>query len=257
MPSSNQLPKKGLTSRLSNHSTPASQGSPPSASRQGSATPTGNRLPRPTMSTFDGRPRWNSSVNTKDTIIGHNFTPLSLTTPSPHAKTTPVLKKSSSSNLSSRESKIPLLSPLSRDPASSPIAESTPSRTSNPRLSLSNRLTSPGPYSQQVLSANRPRSLQTQASMSALSTNRRASFHPSTSSSTVGSPPTQPTISRRPASSLATSKRVSLLPQPRGRQGVVTGKESPDAVTGAALAMRRGSSQTSTESKGKERPKWR
>jgi hypothetical protein len=49
-----------------------------------------------------------------------------------------------------------------------------------------------------------------------------------------------------------------LLPQPRGRQdSSVTGRESPQAIAGAASAMRRGSSQTSTDSKGVEKPKWK
>jgi hypothetical protein len=256
--SSSQLPRKGLTSRLSSIGTPGGRASPPST-RQSSATPTGNRLPRPSMITnADGRPRWNSSVNTKDTIIGHNFKPLSLTTPSPHARPTPNSNRSSASH----DSKIPLRSPLSRDNTSSPTAETTPSRPSTSRLAFRDRTSSPGPYSQQVLAHSspvaRPRHLITQSSMSALtsSTNRRASLQPKLSDpSALSSPPTKPT---RPASSLAGNRRVSLLPQPRGRQNsAVTGRESPQAVAGAASAMRRGSSQTSTDSKGVEKKAWR
>ena len=257
--SSSQLPRKGLTTRLSSIGTPGGRVSPSPASRQSSATPTGNRLPRPSMtSTADGRPRWNSSVNTKDTIIGHNFKPLSLTTPSPHTRPTPNSNRSSASH----DSKIPLRSPLSRDNTSSPIHESTPSRTSNSRLAFRDRISSPGSYSQQVLAhsspAARPRHLTTQSSMSALtnSANRRASLQPISSDPTaLSSPPMKPT---RPASSLAGNRRVSLLPQPRGRQNSgVTGRESPQAVAGAASAMRRGSSQTSTDSKGVEKKPWR
>jgi hypothetical protein len=64
----------------------------------------------------------------------------------------------------------------------------------------------------------------------------------------------------RSASSLATNRRTSMLPQPqvRGRRdSSVTGRESPQAIAGAASAMRRGSSQTSVDSKGKEKPRWR
>ena len=62
-------PRKNLTSRMSMIAAPAGQAS--LSLRQGSATPTGNSLPRPSMNTNpDGRPKWNSSVNTKDTIIG-------------------------------------------------------------------------------------------------------------------------------------------------------------------------------------------
>jgi hypothetical protein len=260
--SSGNVPRKGLTTRMSMIATPTGRQSP--SPRQGSATPTGNRLPRPAMNTnHDGRPKWNSSVNTKDTIIGHNFKPLSLTTPSPHARITPppTLTRSNRSNAS--ESKIPLRSPLSHDNTSSPPPDNknTSSRTTNSGLAFRDRLTSPGPYSQQVLSQSspsvRPRQLSTQSSMSALqsSANRRASLQPASSDPTaLSSPLTKPT---RPASSLASNRRVSLLPQPRGRQASsITGRESPQAVAGAASAMR-ATSQTSIDSKAKDKKPWR
>ncbi|KAG0650617.1 hypothetical protein D0Z07_2680 [Hyphodiscus hymeniophilus] len=253
-------PRKNITTRMSMIAAPTERASP--IPRQDSATPTGNRLPRPSINTVtDGRPKWNSSVNTKDTLIGHNFKPLSLTTPSPHARTGPPLTHSNRSNAS--ESKIPLRSPLSRDDTSSPLPDSknTPTRTSNSRLAFKDRLSSPGPYSQQALAqssvASRPRQLTTQSSMSALksSANRRASFQPTSSDPTsLSSPPTKPS---RPASSLAANRRISLLPQPRGRQDSgVTGRESPQAIAGAATAMR-GSSRTSVDSRGKEKKAWR
>ena len=254
-----QLPRKGLTTRLSSIGAPAGLASPSPAPRQGSATPTGNRLPRPSLTHApDSRPRWNSSVNTKDIIVGHNFKPLSLTTPSPHARTGPPLTHANKSS----ESKIPLRSPLSRHNTLSPGPDATPSRTSNSRLASKDRITSPGPYSQQVLTksspASRPRLLNTQSSMSALnsSAKRRASMQPLASDPTgLSSPSSKPA---RPASSLAANRRVSLLPQPRGRQNSgVTGRESPQAVAGAANAMKRNSSTTSTDSKGKEKKPWR
>lgn len=256
----NQLPRKSLTPRMSTYGTQSNNASPSPISRQSSATPIADRLPRPSMTTnSDGRPRWNSSVNTKDTIIGHNFKPLSLTTPSPHAKSKPPLTHSSRSN-ASHDSKIPLRSPLSRDATSSPINDTPPSRTSASRLSFRDRLSSPGPYSQQALSQSspsaRPRQLNTQSSMSALSANRRSSLQPNTSDPSHLS--YSASKQTRPASSLAGNRRTSLLPQVRGRQdSSVTGRESPQAVAGAASAMRRGSSQTSTDSKGKERKPWR
>ena len=264
MPSvgSGNVPRKGLTSRMSMIAAPTGRASP--SPRQGSATPTGNRLPRPTMNTNpNGRPKWNSSVNTRDTIIGHNFKPLSLTTPSPHARNTPTPTLSRSNRSNASESKIPLRSPLGRDNTSSPPPDNntTPSRTTNSRLAFRDRITSPGPYSQQVLAKSspsaRPRHLTTQSSMSALQStaNRRASLQPAASDPTsMSSPLSRPT---RPASSLASSRRVSLLPQPRGRQySGVTGRESPQAIAGAASAMR-ATSQTSVDSKSKERKAWR
>jgi len=262
---SGQIPRKGLTSRMSQYgATPPRRTSPSPSSRQGSATPTGNRLPRPT-STLDGRPRWNSSVNTKNTIIGHNFKPLSLTTPSPHAKSSPPLSHANRSMSSIHDSKIPLRSPLSRDNTSSPISEATPSRRSASGLGFRDRLSSPGPYSQQVLASSstapRTRRLTSQSSMSALSTsaNRRASFQPS--SSYTSTTPTGTPLALRsanPVNSTPSNKRASLLPQPRGRQdSSVTGRESPQAIAGAASAMRRGSSTTSVDSKGQEKKPWR
>ena len=258
--SSSNVPRKSLTTRMSMIATPTGRASP--SPRQNSATPTGNRLPRPSMNTNpDGRPKWNSSVNTKDVLIGHNFKPLSLTTPSPHARTRPPLTQSNRQSNAS-ESKIPLRSPLSRDNTSSPLPDNktTPSRTTNSRLSFRDRISSPGPYSQQSLvnssPLGRPRLLNTQSSMSALSSsNRRASLQPLASDPTsLSSPLTKPT---RPASSLASNRRTSLLPQPRGRQDSgVTGRESPQAVAGAASAMR-ATSQTSVDSKGQEKKRWR
>jgi len=257
--STSQVPRQGLTTLLSRIGGPADRTSPSPASRQGSATPTGNRLPRSSLTHApDGRPRWNSSVNTKDIITGHHFKPLSLTTPSPHARTGPPLTHANKSI----ESKIPLRSPLSQDNILSPGPDVTPSRTSNSRLAIRDRIASPGPYSQQVLSksspAGRPRLLNTQSSMSALnsSSNRRASMQPQASDPIgLSSPSSRPV---RPASSLAANRRVSLLPQPRGRQNSgVTGRESPQAVAGAANAMKRNSSTTSTDSKGMEKKPWR
>ncbi|KAL3423698.1 karyogamy protein [Phlyctema vagabunda] len=254
--------RKGLTTRLSTYGLSAKP-SPPS--RQGSATPTSNKLPRPTGSS-DGRPRWNASVNTAGTIVGHNFKPLSLTTPSPHAKTPPSLKRSTSS-IPSQDSRIPLRSPLGLENSATIANENTPSRTSTSRLALRNRLSSasPGPYSQQVLSSStpRPRVLQTQSSMSSLpKANRRASYQPMHSDPmSISNSPYRPPLTQRPASSLAANRRVSLLPTPRGRQtGSISGRESPMAVAGAASAFQRGTSQASSnsrDSKGKEKVAWR
>jgi hypothetical protein len=254
---SSQNPRKGLLSRSSAYGSPG-RDSPSLMSRQSSATPTGNRLVRPSqITTPDGRPRWNSSVNTKDTIIGHNFKPLNLTTPSPHSKPPSAHANRSNSSL------LPTRSPLSRDNTSSPAPEATPSRTSASRLAIRDRVFStPGPYSQQVLSQQspsiRPRNLTSKSSMSALtsSSNRRISLQPNFSSDPTSlTPPSKPT---RPASALARSSRGSLLPTPRGRQNSsVTGRESPQAIAGALSAMKRGNSTTSTDSKSSSKQPWR
>jgi hypothetical protein len=236
----NQVTRKPLTQRTSTIGTP---------SREGSATPTGNRgIPRPN-SVVGNRPRWNGSTHTSDVDTGHNFKPLTLTTPSPYAKTTPNTVRSVSS-LTPASSKLPMRSPLSRAASASPMPEVTPSKPAHSKLSFRERLTSPGPATKQTLAKPPPR-LASQSSMSALA-NRRASMQPSRPLEE------SPDATPRPASSLATSsRRTSMLPQPKSKT-TVTGRESPQAVAGARVAMRQNSS-SSSDSKAREaaRQRWR
>ncbi|PQE19963.1 hypothetical protein CJF31_00006506 [Rutstroemia sp. NJR-2017a BVV2] len=233
-----------------------SRATPSPVPRQNSATPT-NRLPRPSNIQLDGRPRWNSSTNTNDIIVGHNFKPLSLTTPSPHARQPPSAHSNYSNNSMTPDSRIPLRSPLSRGNTASPAPQesTTPSRRAFSRSAV-RELSTPGPYSQQVLSQNspapRPRLLVSKSSMGNLSgDNRRFSMQPSASD-----PRATPVV--RSSSSMATGRRTSLLPTPKGRPGSsISGRESPQAIAGAAIAMRRGSSNGSTDSKGNPRKLWR
>jgi len=235
-PSSASQPPR-LTPRMSTLSTP---------SREGSATPTGNRIPRP-LSTLGHRPKWNSSTNASGVDTGHNFKPLSLTTPSPYAKKTPTSIRSVSALTPSSASKLPTLrSPLGRAATASPVPEESSSKPpSVSRLSFRERLASSGNHLQQALP--KPR-LASQASMTSLN-NRRASLQPPRP--VEASHDTTP----RPSSSLATNRRTSLLPQPKPRTSV-TGRESPQAVAGARFAMRKNSSSSSD--KGKDlKPRWR
>jgi hypothetical protein len=267
---SSHLPRKSGI-RLSSYGTPGNLTSPSPAIREGSATPTGSRLPRPGLPA-NGKPRWNSSVKTTEGLTGHNFKPLSDTTPSPKLQARPnsTLPPSmrSASAYTPPSSKLPFRSPLTADTFSSPVNENTPSKppSSHTRFSFKDRIASPGPYSQQVLSSPstaRPRLLQNQNSAPNLAS-RRASMQPVSSKDSSPARPafnaSGPAATGRSASSLATSRRISLLPQPhvRGRRdSSVTGRESPHAIAGAASAMRRNSSQVSTDSKGKEKPAWR
>jgi len=242
----NQGPRRvPMSSRLSTLSTP---------SREGSATPTGRRIPRPN-STVPGRPKWNGSTNASDVDTGHNFKPLSLTSPSPYAKRSPTPNRLTPS-LTPNSSKLPLRSPLSRGASASPIPEDTPPRSTASRLSFRERIASASASSQQTLPKQpltrqppKPR-LASQSSMSTLA-NRRASLQPRKIAD--GSPDTTP----RPASSLASSRRTSMLPQPRSMMGGVTGRESPQAVAGARSAMRRGSISSNDSRPTDNKPKWR
>jgi hypothetical protein len=213
---------------------------PPTPSREGSATPVGARaIPRP-ASTLGHRPRWNGSTTGIDT--GHNFKPLSA------ADLAPIAKQGARTP-NSISSKLPMLrSPLGRSGSASPIPEDadTPSKPpSSHRMSFRERLASPGPYAQQTLS--KPR-LTSQASMSAL-TNRRASFQPPRTVDNTAAAAATP----RPASSLASTRRNSLLPTPK-KEGSVTGRESPQAVAGARFAMRK---KTTDNKPPDNRPRWR
>lgn len=248
--------RKPLSSRISTLTSPHAS-TPP---RSSSATHLANRVPRSMSSLADNRPRWNGSVSTLDSDTGHNFKPLSLTTPSPYAKRSPTPVRSTTSlTPSSQTSKLPVLrSPLSRAGTATPLPEDTPSRSgvsrlssrdhvSTPGPSFRDRVSLPGPYSQQVLA--KPR-LAPQASMSALTgDNRRASLQPPMM---LGQD-----MTRRAASSMAASRRTSMLPQPRGKSELaVTGRHSPQALAGARSAMRKLSSNSKEEPKD-GRARWR
>ncbi|ORY62200.1 cortical protein KAR9-domain-containing protein, partial [Pseudomassariella vexata] len=243
-----QITRKPLGSRFSTFSTSSNRITPPP--RSGSSTPMDNQLPRATSSMADNRPRWNASVNTKDSDLGHNFKPLTLTTPSPYAKRSPTpIRSVSALTPTSRDSKIPTLrSPLGRAGSASPMPVDTPSRASASRMAFRDRMgmgASPAPALQAQQSLLRPR-LATQASISALS-NRRSSLQ-------SPRPNLQPADSRqRSASSMAPSRRISQLPQPKaGKKENTTGRASPQAVAGARFAMRKSTSTSGTDSKPKE-----
>lgn len=244
-----------VTRRHSSLPAPASQFARKTGSRlstiasSSATTPAASsiRTPRP-GSTLGHRPAWNGSTNVCTLDTGHNFTPLTLTTPSPYARGTPGAQRSVSAlTPSSGGSRLPTLrSPLIRASSESPKVNQTPSRTSHSRLSFRERLASPGPYSQQALSKPRPFA---QSSMSVPSTKRRASMQPSGSESTVDEGQMS-----RPASSLASaSRRSSMLPMSRGMKEGSTGRASPQFATASRSSMRK---TTPVESKDLK-PRWR
>ncbi|KAL6707875.1 hypothetical protein ACN47E_003775 [Coniothyrium glycines] len=90
-------------------------------SRAMTSTPTrASRIDPPTSDRPAAKPRWNSSTSMRDTVVGHNFKPMSLTPSAPHRKTSTPDKSSRSV---SRQSSVPLKSPLSR---SSPLPPAPP-----------------------------------------------------------------------------------------------------------------------------------
>ncbi|MBN69268.1 MAG: hypothetical protein CME32_08325 [Gimesia sp.] len=211
-----------------------------------------SRLQRPS-STLPNRPKWNGSTNTSGIDTGHNFKPLSLTTPSPYAKQrSPMTQRSASSvtpgSSSASGSRLPTFrSPLGRSASESPQVNDTPTRTGHSRLSFRERLASPRPPSQQGGVLQKPR-LSAQNSAASTSSNRRASFQPPRSTSRMDDAETS-----RPASSLASgSRRTSLLPAPRARRESSTGRASPQAVAASRAALRMKDTQPK-----ENRPVWR
>ncbi|KAG5938598.1 hypothetical protein E4U53_007969 [Claviceps sorghi] len=172
-------------------------------------------------STLGHRPVWNGSINTSQFGVAHHFKPLSLSTPRPSSKTTASSQRSPSSLTPVSASKLPTIrGTFSRASSQSPMVEDSPSRGGHSRLSFRDKVTSPGPFSQQTLS--KPR-LTTKLSMSALTSKRRVSMQPS--GLDIDQVEKQ---APRPASSLAsTNRRTSFLPQLRGKHDSSIGARKP------------------------------
>ncbi|ROT37276.1 KAR9-domain-containing protein [Sodiomyces alkalinus F11] len=260
--------------RQSNVPTPNSQTRRPLASRLSSAGPSnlptpssGSKVPRP-VSTLPSRPKWNGSTNTADAGIGHNFKPLTLTTPSPYAKRTPLGRSASSLTPTSggggaaTGSRIPSArSPLNRSTSASPMPEDTPTRASLSRLAIRGRTTSPGPQAQQQQQQQtlaKPRLSFARSATSTTST-RRASFQPPRPRDALEN--SQQAGPARPASSMAQAqgRRSSMLPQMRSTtaSNATTGRASPQAIAGARSAMRSSSTSDASRRAISNKPAWR
>ncbi|RFU74890.1 karyogamy, kar9 [Trichoderma arundinaceum] len=151
-------------------------------------------------STMGHRPRWNTSANALDVDASHS----PYRTPAPQRSTSAITPISTSKLPTPRSS-------LTRTGSESPMMESFSrsfSRTGHSRLSFRERLTSPGPYSQSGLTKQ-----------SSSSSSRRSNVQPSASTLNLDN------LNNRPSSSLASSRRSSLLPMPRGR---------PDSTRGSS-----------------------
>lgn len=193
-------------------------------------------IPSRPSSSLSHRPKWNSSVKS-DNNFGHQFKPLTLTTPSPYRNcTTPTPGASSPSGRHSSlggATRIPVPSPLAQNTISNPLAprlaagfgsRSTSSTTTTAQRrtsmpvgpSVNSYLTSPSPAPRTV----RPE-LRNQSSASKL---RDPSAGPST-----------PKINIRPASAMSqgipSGRRSSMLPRPPSgignRQSMPPGSGKP------------------------------
>lgn len=212
----NNIPRKPVSrlSTVSGLSTPnRERASTSPASRYAGS------IPRP-QSTMTHRPKWNGSTNTNHLDTGHNFKPLTLSTPSPYSrKSTATPVRSHSSLAAPMGSRLPMRSPL-RAPSPSP---ETPPRP----VSKLNLLTGP-----QI----KP---------------RRPSLQPPR----VG----ELGLSPRPASSMATSsRRTSMLPMPKFRRDISsdsTGRATPFYGARPRSSLKRGDSIS--ENDAKDKPRWR
>ena len=207
---SSHLPRKTPVSR--SFSSDAGSASPSPYAKQASATPTpGSRPQRPSLSQVDNKPRWNSSPKVDYFDLGNKPRPLPFSTPSTGRRSSMAFRSPSSAG-SHAASGLPLPSPLGRSsPAPSPVSATVSHR---PRLSASAR--------------------------SSLGTNKSPLSSPTNSTDWVKlkekTPPSQPTAKRqsvgldstpitpaeesssvrpRPSTSLASSRRTSMLPLPK------------------------------------------
>lgn len=201
------------------------------------------KTPRP-ASTIGHRPPWNVSTNASDIDTGHHHQPLSASTPSPYSKITPSTRRSVSAMTPSSHSRLPTVrGPAIQAPSESPQAGETPSRGGHSRLSFRDRISSPGPYSQQSLS--KPR-LTNQISMSTLTSKKRTSWRDSISDTT-----TEDGQLPRPASSLATPNRLtSMFKTSRSEE------HTPGPNAAHRSALRKLTTTIGLEPKD-SRPKWR
>ncbi|KAI9846879.1 MAG: hypothetical protein M1837_003491 [Sclerophora amabilis] len=235
-PTNGTGPRRTPISRLSTVSRSTNRSVSPSiADRRISSTPTSLHHSRPTSSASDNKPRWNASTNTRDTVIGHNFKSLSTCAPSSTSRQTPSPQRRTPHP---SRSSIPLPSPLGRGASPSPVPPSatqsynTPSHLGRrPASSLAGNFVN-----------DRRRSVQFQGTPSK-----------TTQESTDSTPSARPKPTR-PASAMASGRRISNIPQTRtSAMRLANGRQS---VAGSSSTDAHSSRQSHVEV-GKERPKWR
>lgn len=232
---------------------------------------------------FDGRPRWNTSTNTNDGLFGHNFKPLSLTTPSPHTKNPagaskrPTITTPRSNSSNGNHTRIPVPSPLSQTntptPGSPGYHRLSSSITSMGRRASAGLRKSPSPAPRthappQGGSNNRPE-LRRQASMTQLRYTSHRQSQDLTSSPIAAQFRHEHHDERdeehgekrshsRPASAMADSAigrlrgmRMSMLPRPSTPTGGPTGGGDGIGAHGSAGLSGRSSVTGSVDGKGK------
>jgi hypothetical protein len=210
------------------------------------------------------KPRWNSDTHMRDTVVGHNFKPLTLTTPSPFRKDAE--SPDGSRRGSASRSSIPLRSPLSRSSALSPPATSRSASTTpaqqRPARSLASPMNSPATPAKGKLPIRATPVSSPQVKSSTPASSRRIS----TVAEDSKSPAKEESPAARRASrppSVTASRRSSLLPMPKQRTTSASNitESTPPRRTSSrldSLAESRTSSRVSgRQSSQGDRPVWR
>ena len=237
-------------------------------------------------SSLDNRPKWNISVNTNGLDTGHNFKPLSLTTPSEHRGT-------SRSNTPGIQTRIPLPSPCpprygpnpGQNSSLNPVLHSPTYKysgiTGSKRASIygaSGFFRSPygsprsvsGTSSQGGLDIPHRPELRSQQSMTNLSgmyhnSARRPSINSHLGDDQVSNATTSAVRHVRPASAMAGGKRSSMIPRPRspsvqsasGAANTTNGDSMSGIASGRASRAKRMSMPSKSYQAQDSKPKWK
>lgn len=198
------------------------------------------------------KPRWNSSVNMRDTVVGHNFKPLTLTTPSPWKKgdTPPRSLRSES-----RQSSLPVRSPLGRSSALSPppstrAGSTTPAQAG--RRLLASPMNSPcTPAKGKLPMRSTPRA-------STPASSRQASIAEEDAESGANEESPAARRAARPPSVANSSRRSSMLPTPKQRTTSTSSlTPSTPGRSSSRLEDGRASRVSGRQSSMGDRPGWR
>ena len=220
-PGSIQLPRKTpMTRSITSEGRSASRSASPSPyAKQSLATPTpGCRSQRPGMPQVENKPRWNSSPKVDYFEFGQKPRPLPYSTPSFSRRASMASRSPSSAGSHLKSSSLALPSPLGR---SSPMpVHVTASISHRPRLA-SGAQSSIGVHQTSWSSpANSPNWVKVKSKTPPSSESKKESIR---LGSAPGSPPDLPVVDspserprlQRPSTSLANSRRVSMLPVPK------------------------------------------
>ena len=265
------IPRLTSTSRLSsaNHTPVISRIASPSPGSHTSLTSSA-RKQRPSPSPLDNRPRWNSSTNTKETPLGHNFKALSLTTPSPHTRLyRPGPQSSARSSYSSDTRKADV---SERGYSPSPSA-ATPPATSSNRTSRAfrqdrNPSQSPARSSMSSIDSSYRPGLRGRPSITPLSEKRRSGLAETSAMESAVEEEEGEIGDNSPSRQLPPKRTFSGLP---ARAPAVARPSSSMAIAGATTAMKarqnsttapkapavKGRVSAAAAKKEQERPKWR